>query len=643
MEDVQHDNIEEPKLKQREITTKTHSSRKRSQLLILTSRGRRDPSVYNKMAPPDFPSAKLTLSYPLYACDFDPQDPTRLVVGGGGGPGRSGVGNKITVINANDKSDLTVAGEADLSRDEDSVSSLAVGPRKGKSVLVYAGINSSPAEVQKGKNEHLRTFAVEGTKTRAAGSTVPSANVAEVSRTALFSATHPEEYQRVLRLGGASSSGTQLGAAASGLGKDFEIALFEVSPTGPPAPKSKGKLELKKQADDIDIIQTGEDSYQIAYCHEYEIYTVDVTKGVAGDSRLVFTTPHNTGTGVQRAQFRSIRYLTPNFILAVANLPKRTGVLLQGIRLPSKVSDNGRVAIVTKLPKNVAQATALAVQNLTPPASPGAQIGRVQFLIAVAGHDSSISLYTLEHKFIETISVLYELFPLRTLKEVHPLQITGLAFSTYTAPKAATTRPQAVKLASISMANTVVVHAIPLKKFVDKSVPTRRGGPPRPVRYVVAAKSTNPATKPFLITLSIVVLILAIICQGFLELIGSSPPILGAAKFISPYGTLRNPQDDFINRVLGGLPRATQQLVLREEPVLPGDEAEVPPQIQVGVDYDETEGKATSWEELTAKQKKLWKEKLREQGYWAEKMGEDVFKGVLFGQIAGAVGQAIGG
>ena len=47
------------------------------------------------MAPPDFPSAKLTLSYPLYACDFDPQDPTRLVVGGGGGAGRSGVGNKI--------------------------------------------------------------------------------------------------------------------------------------------------------------------------------------------------------------------------------------------------------------------------------------------------------------------------------------------------------------------------------------------------------------------------------------------------------------------------------------------------------------------------------------------------------------------
>jgi hypothetical protein len=44
---------------------------------------------------PLIPSAKATLSYPLYACDFDPLDADRLVVGGGGGAGRSGVGNKI--------------------------------------------------------------------------------------------------------------------------------------------------------------------------------------------------------------------------------------------------------------------------------------------------------------------------------------------------------------------------------------------------------------------------------------------------------------------------------------------------------------------------------------------------------------------
>lgn len=44
---------------------------------------------------PHIHTAKLTLSCPLFAADFDPRDNGRLLVGGGGGEGRSGVGNKI--------------------------------------------------------------------------------------------------------------------------------------------------------------------------------------------------------------------------------------------------------------------------------------------------------------------------------------------------------------------------------------------------------------------------------------------------------------------------------------------------------------------------------------------------------------------
>ena len=40
-------------------------------------------------------AAKITLSCPLFSADFDPRDNDRLLVGGGGGEGRSGVGNKI--------------------------------------------------------------------------------------------------------------------------------------------------------------------------------------------------------------------------------------------------------------------------------------------------------------------------------------------------------------------------------------------------------------------------------------------------------------------------------------------------------------------------------------------------------------------
>ena len=46
------------------------------------------------------PSSKLTLPYPLYACDFDPLDSARLLVGGGGGSSKTGVANKIVGTNA---------------------------------------------------------------------------------------------------------------------------------------------------------------------------------------------------------------------------------------------------------------------------------------------------------------------------------------------------------------------------------------------------------------------------------------------------------------------------------------------------------------------------------------------------------------
>lgn len=42
-----------------------------------------------------FPRANAAVDYPLFAVDFDPEDATRIMVGGGGGPGRSGVANKI--------------------------------------------------------------------------------------------------------------------------------------------------------------------------------------------------------------------------------------------------------------------------------------------------------------------------------------------------------------------------------------------------------------------------------------------------------------------------------------------------------------------------------------------------------------------
>lgn len=49
---------------------------------------------------PAFPSAQIEVDYPVYAVDFDHQDANKLVIGGGGGAGMSGVGNKIVSFHA---------------------------------------------------------------------------------------------------------------------------------------------------------------------------------------------------------------------------------------------------------------------------------------------------------------------------------------------------------------------------------------------------------------------------------------------------------------------------------------------------------------------------------------------------------------
>lgn len=442
-----------------------------------------------------------------------------------------------TVIDTSSPTELTQKAELTLSRDEDSVSSLAVSHlKRGKNPVLYAGVNSSPADLKAGKNEHLRAYALDA-----------KARLAETSRTALFAATHPEEYQRLLRLAPPSAAGTQLGVAASGLGKDYQVALFETSASSS-VPKGKGRLELEREANDVDVVQTGDETCQVAYCHAHEVHVVDVRKGNGGEPRRVWVTPEDVGTGAPRPVFRALRYLTPSFVVAVANIPGRKGVVLQALRLPSKEGENARVAVYTRLPRHAAQATALAVRNLGAPRTRGGNVGRAQFVIAVAGHDSSVSLYTLEHKSAEGLDILFDLLPLATLRDVHPLQITGLSFSALAQGKGA----QALRLASISMANTLVVHDVPLRKEVDAKV--RKNGPPRRARYVVAAKSRMPSSAGLVAALTVVVLLLAVAGQVVLEVTGRSGSVLGARKYWNPYGTLRKPGDEFVGRVMENVP-----------------------------------------------------------------------------------------
>ncbi|GAP89325.1 putative guanine nucleotide exchange factor-like protein [Rosellinia necatrix] len=600
------------------------------------------------------PSASIQLTYPLYCCDF--ADPDHLVVAGGGGPGRNGVGNKITLLNISDAPQLTEVSELELSPNEDNVMSLVVvGAQKDKPTVttLLAGVNSSPADVNKGQNKHLRALTITqpGKSAKTGG-----VKIAELARDALFVHKDKDTYQRILRLSppheGLTSS-PRLGAAATGLSKHPQIALFDVPSTNSPRWKTRGRLDPRVEAMDLDVIQTGPDTYQLAYCDDHEVFTVEVSKAEVSEPKCVYTIEPDEGEAV-KASFKSLRYLTPGFLVTVVNNPQSRGVALHGLRLPKNDDEDARLAIRARLPSTVSKATSIAVRNLSPVASPSDKQEDAQFVIAVAGNDSSISLYTLEHKSAFETEVLCDLAPFQIIKSVHPSSITNLAISTFTPPKGSSKSSSelCVKLASVSVGCSTVVHNIPIKKYVDKSSSTKTGRPPKPSRYIVALKSQAESPATIITLISIMFLILVLVGQVIIEAKGLGEPIIGARKVLPVSWTVpirkvprvkesTNDQKTIENLLSDVDARHSQQMVIKHDD-LGAIGPDGLPVLQVDIHDEETHGPATAWENLEKKDQDLWKQRLQKSGHWIEDMGESIFKGVLFGEIGGAIGNMVG-
>jgi hypothetical protein len=553
---------------------------------------------------------------------------------------------------------LEQVAEIDLSKDEDNVTSLVVGAPKGKATLVYAGVNSSPKDLEKGKNQHFRVFGIEAAtkgKGKAAAQKSSTIKISEVSRSTLFSQIEKDSYQRIVRLSKPYPDHPQLGAVATGLAKNSEIVLFDTSTTSPPS--TRGALQSNKETVDLDFIQTGDKEYLFAYCNDYDVYVKKITPVDDGEEpEEKYITPASRGSEkVTLPKFRALRWLTKDFMVMLTNIHSNGGVVLQVLRMP--LSGNGHCRIVQshRLPSGISKATGLAVVNLTPTVSPTAEQGYTQFVFAVAGHDRSISLFKMDVQYAANVYMSTKIKPFRTFKDVHPLQITGIAFSNFTPPAhpiTASTPPQYLKLASVGVSNTVVVHTLPLFP-VPLSV--KRGQSKTP-RYVVALPSSTAVFGMGIIVSIIGALLGAIIVQSVLEIRGGVKPFLNATHYLplplqealgKPYVFPSNYGQEPISTGGSaiGIPEFFQNLKEQaEDGVIVVNHS---PEGEDGVSarlHDEEHGPhgGKTWEELEHKQREVWKQKLKEAGHWTEDMGETVFKGVVFGELAGAVGQAVG-
>jgi hypothetical protein len=526
--------------------------------------------------------------------------------------------------------------------------------------LVYAGINSSAADFKKGKNLHFRVFGIEPAakgieKTEKAS----EYKISEISRSSLFSRVEDNSYQRVTRLSKPYPNQPQLGAVVNGFAQNPELVVFDTAAT---PPNIRGRLESSKEIEDVDFIQIGKDTYLIAYCDKHDVFIKDIGQKIdTAEAREAYVTPFSKSSEkVTLPSFRALRWLTKDYILVLTNIHSNGGSVLQVLRLASNGKDPCRIVQSHRLPSSITKATALAVVNLTPPVSPIADQGFTQFVIAVAGHDTSISLFKMDIQCVTKIYLCTEIKPFRTFKNVHPLLITGAAFSNFTPPVqpvTASTPPQYLKLASIGVSNTVVVHTLPLFP-VPLSV--KKGQSTEP-RYVVALPSKKAVYSMSIIAAIVVALLASLIVQIGLETRGATPFVTPHLASLEDYipgvsrwktgvakSYMENVGDTVPEIVTSGFSTLLDHakmhqgdsgvVVIEHSP----DSKDV---ANVRVHDESVHGpyEGVPWERLSPFQKAAWKKHLSEAGHWAEGMGETIFKGVLFGEIAGAVGQAVAG
>jgi hypothetical protein len=551
---------------------------------------------------------------------------------------------------------------------------LAVGPHKGDSTLIFAGVNSELKDLQQGKNDHFRVFGIKSpkaVKAKAKGkgkgkkaapendaeTKTPSSAISEISRSQLFAEINQDTYQRVIRLSKpVFPDQPQLGAVSTGDGKVSEIVVFDTNtPTTPMwSLKTQKKITKGKTVDvetvDLDILQTGDNEYLLGYCNAHDIYIKSLSsKPDKKEPTCVYVTPFSDSFEKPTVpKFSALRWLTKDLILMLTNIHSTGGAVLQILRLPLPGDGQGHCRIIQshRLPSSVRSAGRLAVANLTPPATPNAQQGYTQFAIAVGAGDLSIHVFKSDFQVATKITLVTPITPLRTFKaDREGIAITNITFSNFTPPTTpitAGTPAQHLKLASTG-SNTVVMHTLPLFP-VPLSVARGQSETPR---YVLALPPKFVSGVFVFIVSVLGAIFVATIAQSILEIRGMSKPLLNATNYVpllvqeaigKPYTF---PQNYWSNL---GIPTTLPELYTKMKKEGTGyiviqDTPHGTAKVKV---QESVESGGKTWEELSAEHKEGWKKKLMDAGHWTENMGETILKGVIFGELGGAIGQAVG-
>ncbi|KAK8170128.1 hypothetical protein IWX90DRAFT_384245 [Phyllosticta citrichinensis] len=664
------------------------------------------------MAPP-ISFTKATLSYPVFAADFDPYNRGYLVVAGGGGENRSGVPNKITLLDASSRSTLDVVSEIDLPRDEDAVMSLANLASKG-GLVTLAGINSSEKSRLGDNNQHLRAFAIdypkrtknaEDSEDKAQGQeegTISPAGKTKLFKNPTAEASKKENYQRILRLSPAQkreAASKRIGAIATGLNPESELVIFDATTATPTNAEVIQRIYPKegKEINDIDIAEESEGEFSVTYCTDYQVFVrrfgydfakkKSDLKSKSEGEMIAYTLPFNdVFTPGPRPIIKYLRFLTPHHILLCANLPQRKGAELLVLR--KEPFRPGEIILRKKLPKRIKAASGLDVCALDVDRNTGAR----QIVVAVAGHDISIEVYTLDYSGDKTDSIS-KFSSFTTLRDVHPIQMTKLAFSKFHSPWPISSSetpkspgPQYLRLASTSLGNTVVVDTFSLSP-VQPRKPYSRYVLTRPRRAVSAVIDTG---FPVLV-IGFALLVTLLLFQSYIDIRSNAngypntiqlvpeslrsalarmnvplPPGARVPQInVSPTeasASLASVGIEATEKAKASVFRLkdilqqysiypssdsntdAKAIIIRQDSSSSPDEEE--PRFETAVfdstaDAQRADPEAKQWDDLSEEQQQKWKQRLLAAGAWTVEEGETILKVVMWREVAKFVGGVV--
>jgi len=251
-------------------------------------------------------------SFPVYSIGFVADD--KVVLGGGGGAGRSGIKNKLRLYNVTaDKLDLL--DELELDPDEDAPMTMAVNRDTSE---IVCGINSAKEKLKAGDNQNCRVYGTKGDKIERKQTTstlkIVDEDVDDYQKVTTFS-----ESNRILAVGCTNN----------------QVSLLAY-PT------------LAPISDAFDVPKSGGDVFDIDFFGDYAIVT-------ASKSIYIVGVPSTSAKETSISPVKVLKSIEPPSVLAT---PSGTTCAFRGAR------------VVTSKGKDGSETTSLfAIVNTTPPRS----------------------------------------------------------------------------------------------------------------------------------------------------------------------------------------------------------------------------------------------------------------------------------